>query len=413
VGAVIAAVVGEYTSAGFQCTESSSYCVAVWGEFAFSLSNVFETYFKPWELPLFLVLGAIIGLISVGIAYLILLIGTMYRRFPSKLSQLMQVSLVFTLTIIFFSLCSVPFECEVETMEFPIGSSLCPPGQFNPVASLLLDSPLTAIRSLFSPRTDFASLVLLATFFITLIPLVFTAAGLSVPAGLFIPLVLCGSLLGRFFGTVLPATSPAVYAICGAASLLSGVSRMTLWVGVVMIESSSQIELSIPIILAVVSSKFVSDSLMHDSLYERAIRAKKIRFLPPVESKKSSNRSVQDVMTSPVIAVIFDSETVSSICTLLNQFRFRSFPVVSLNGDVLGMVSRETLGIACEAIQSEQTADSEMSVTPIARSTVIRISPTESFDTAYFLFTTLGLSMLMVTDDSNRLVGVLTRTDMA
>jgi len=178
-----------------------------------------------------------------------------------------------------------------------------------------------------------------------LIGLLFVS-GLPVPAGQFIPLVLRGGLIGKFLGILRSAVSPGVYAIADAAGLLSGVSRMTVWVEVLMIESTAQIELTIPILLSVVSSKFVSDLLMPDPLYERLIAAIGVRYLPPQDDpavfKKLENKLVRD-SASHTVVVVREVEERERIETALNRTGFQIVPFVTDGGNVVGTISRNRL----------------------------------------------------------------------
>jgi len=294
-------------------------------------------------------------------------------------------------------------------LELQISSFLCSDeNSFNPIALFLLEDPQLSIRSLFTAPADtigFGIGYLAIAFAASLIGLG-VMCGLPVPAGQFIPLVLTGSLFGRIIGTVFRADSPGVYAIAGAGALLAGVSRMTVWIAVVMIESSAQIELTIPVVLAIVSAKLVADWLMPHALYERIIEEKGIRYLNPSDDviviKKFSEKKVRHIMTTSVV-VLYETESIDRIQTVLNRTTYQLFPVLSHHGYVLGTVSRASL----ESLK----ADSLDQVT-LTRNGAVTVSESASALRAYHLFTHLGLGILIVTDDSNRLSGIITRENL-
>lgn len=66
--------------------------------------------------------------------------------------------------------------------------------------------------------------------------------------------------------------------VIGAASMMSGYTRLTYAIVVLMLEASDSFELAIPMFLAVWSSNIVG-SLLTTSLFEREIRGKQMPFL--------------------------------------------------------------------------------------------------------------------------------------
>jgi chloride channel 7 len=71
-------------------------------------------------------------------------------------------------------------------------------------------------------------------------------AVLSLVQGLFIPCLLSGATVGRFYGQVLKATlfphiDPGIYALLGAASMLGGMARIIVSAAVILTESAEGI----------------------------------------------------------------------------------------------------------------------------------------------------------------------------
>ena len=89
--------------------------------------------------------------------------------------------------------------------------------------------------------------------------------GVAVPSGLFVPGMLIGGGLGRCVGELVHVAGgaganadPGLYALVGAAGVLGGVTRMTMSLAVIILEISNDIDLIIPIMLAVGIAKQVS-----------------------------------------------------------------------------------------------------------------------------------------------------------
>ena len=72
--------------------------------------------------------------------------------------------------------------------------------------------------------------------------------------------MLTGSAIGRLAGELLrllgaSGVDPGLYALVGAAGMLSGVTRMTISLTVILLEVSSDIQLLMPIMIAILCAK--------------------------------------------------------------------------------------------------------------------------------------------------------------
>ena len=114
-----------------------------------------------------------------------------------------------------------------------------------------------------------------------------------------------GCALGRMFGhfvenRFIRDIRPSTYAIIGAASILSGYTRLSFSLAVIMLETTENVSLFLPIISALFVS-FGIGRLFNRSLYEGSVKAKNIPFL--VEEVPEVNRHLTAVklMSSPVM----------------------------------------------------------------------------------------------------------------
>ena len=108
--------------------------------------------------------------------------------------------------------------------------------------------------------------------------------GMKVPAGLFIPSLCMGAIVGRVVGIgmeqfvfsyhdALPwffegkcsqdesCITPGLYAMVGAAAVLGGVTRMTVSLIVFMFELTGGVRYIVPLMAASMASKWVGDAL--------------------------------------------------------------------------------------------------------------------------------------------------------
>mmetsp|Transcript_8099 Transcript_8099/g.5763 ORF Transcript_8099/g.5763 Transcript_8099/m.5763 type:complete len:134 (+) Transcript_8099:1202-1603(+) len=118
--------------------------------------------------------------------------------------------------------------------------------------------------------------------------------GTAVPAGLFLPGILIGCSLGRMLALLIETNlvnhtevQPATYAIIGAASVLAGYSRLSFSLAVIMLETTENVNLFLPIIFTLFIS-FGVGRLFNRSMYASAVNFKNIPFL--VEHVPKCNR---------------------------------------------------------------------------------------------------------------------------
>lgn len=101
-----------------------------------------------------------------------------------------------------------------------------------------------------------------------------TTYGCAIPAGLFFPGLLIGASLGEFVGRVLVAVSwlaptdksITVYSVVGGVAILAGYCRLSFCLAVLLMETTQDVNLFIPMLLAVICSKGVGD-MLDKSLY--------------------------------------------------------------------------------------------------------------------------------------------------
>lgn len=197
--------------------------------------------------------------------------------------------------------------------------------------------------------------------------------GLQIPAGIILPSMALGALSGRAVGIImeiwvanhpsflpfascepdLPCITPGTYAIIGAAATLAGVTRMTVSIVVIMFELTGALTYVLPIMIAVMLSKWVGDAFSRRGIYESWIHFNAYPFLDNnAEGAESLTQSIPDVPASQVMTRIEDlvvltaaGHTIASLAAVLDAHPCRGFPVVSDPRDavLLGYISRAEL----------------------------------------------------------------------
>ncbi|KAK2756746.1 hypothetical protein FQN54_005192 [Arachnomyces sp. PD_36] len=203
--------------------------------------------------------------------------------------------------------------------------------------------------------------------------------GLDIPAGIILPSVAIGALYGRALGIAMemwqraypdlflfsncepdtPCVTPGIYAIIGAASALGGVTRMTVSIVVIMFELTGALTYVIPIMIAVMLSKWCGDTFSKRGIYESWIHFNQYPFLDHKEDTAPPDVPVSQIMTSidDLTVIPATGHTVQSLRDLLSTHRYRGFPVVLdiSNPVLLGYISRNELSYALSNATSSKS----------------------------------------------------------
>ncbi|XP_038631508.1 H(+)/Cl(-) exchange transporter 5 isoform X1 [Scyliorhinus canicula] len=297
------------------------------------------------------------------------------------------------------------------------------------------------------------ALALLFKIFIT----IFTF-GMKVPSGLFIPSMAVGAIAGRLLGVGMEqlayyhhdwiifrgwcspgadCITPGLYAMVGAAACLGGVTRMTVSLVVIMFELTGGLEYIVPLMAAAMTSKWVSDAIGREGIYEAHIRLNGYPFLEAKE--EFTHRTLaMDVMRPrrndpPLTSLTQDGMKVEDVETIINETTYSGFPVIVSKESqrLVGFVLRRDLIISIENGRQRQDGIVSTSLiyftehppvqlpnNPAALKlrSVLDLSPFTVTDHTPMeivvdIFRKLGLRQCLVTHNG-RLLGIITKKDI-
>lgn len=159
--------------------------------------------------------------------------------------------------------------------------------------------------------------------------------GIKLPAGIFIPSLVVGACFGRIVGLLVqwlqwtephlnyfswcPASEgacivPGIYAMVGAAATLSGVTRTTVSLAVIMFELTGTLRYSIPVMVSILVAKTLADWLEHRGIYDLVIDLSGLPYLNDKETFSWSGTSVRDAMDTSIEYISLQQEnTVESL----------------------------------------------------------------------------------------------------
>ena len=216
--------------------------------------------------------------------------------------------------------------CKPPTYRYPVrdgnanAASLehrCP--YYQQTATLSFQFTEDVIKGFFHNQSDYGKIPLLVYFLCTFFVACITY-GIAVPSGLFVPCILMGSAFGRLWGEYMrdwfgPSIRPDVYALIGAAAMLSSVTRITITITVILFETTGQLFMIMPIMGTVLLSKWIADHF-NISLYDMHVELKCVPFVEPDPPKVMVGMLAGEVMTTPCVAM-HEVESVATVIELL------------------------------------------------------------------------------------------------
>ncbi|KAK7736303.1 chloride channel [Cytospora paraplurivora] len=275
--------------------------------------------------------------------------------------------------------------------------------------------------------------------------------GLQIPAGIILPSMAIGALFGRAVGIIMeiwvhkhpafilfgqcepdiPCINPSTYAIIGAAATLAGVTRMTVSIVVIMFELTGALTYVLPIMIAVMISKWVGDAFSRRGIYESWIHFNQYPFL---DNSDENVAAIPDISAGQIMTRIEDlvvltatGHTIASLAGVLETQPYRGFPVVSdpREAVLLGYISRAELSYNLATASRSLPPETEtffshqpladprttLDLRPWMDQTPITLPSRSSLHLAVSYFQKLGLRYVLFSD-RGVLQGLMTKKDV-
>nr|XP_045368789.1 H(+)/Cl(-) exchange transporter 7 isoform X1 [Camelus bactrianus] len=395
------------------------------------------------EIPIFIamgVLGGVLGAVFNALNYWLTMFRIRYIHRPCL--QVIEAMLVAAVTAtVAFVLIYSSRDCQPlqgSSVSYPL-QLFCADGEYNSMAAAFFNTPEKSVVSLFHDPPGSYNPMTLGLFTLVYFFLACWTYGLTVSAGVFIPSLLIGAAWGRLFGISLSYITgaaiwadPGKYALMGAAAQLGGIVRMTLSLTVIMMEATSNVTYGFPIMLVLMTAKIVGDVFI-EGLYDMHIQLQSVPFLHWEAPVTSHSLTAREVMSTPVTC-LRRREKVGVIVDVLSNTmsNHNGFPVVEAADDTQVFVERSNVGLVRRRLRLKDFRDAYPRFPPIQsihvsqdeRECTMDLSefmnpspytvPQEaSLPRVFKLFRALGLRHLVVVDNRNQVVGLVTRKDLA
>ncbi|KAJ7065210.1 Cl-channel protein [Mycena amicta] len=276
--------------------------------------------------------------------------------------------------------------------------------------------------------------------------------GMMIPAGIFLPTIAIGACLGRAMGILtqglhrayplawifqscppdpsIRCISPGFYSVIGASAMLGGVTRMTISLVVILFELTGALSHVLPIMISVMTAKWVGDAFGKDGgIYAAWIAMRGYPWLPPVDYQDKKRQDIGAQLMRPLdrLVVIQDQdETVARIDALLNEHDFHGFPVARQQV-FLGFVTRDKLRSALVPLLAEDNPDrsrkcifsqrgsssndDQVDLSSLLEEAVLQLRPEVPKELVVGMFQKFNLRQIIFTT-KGRLIGMTTRRDV-
>jgi len=420
--------------------------------------------YQLWELPIFLGLGIIGGLL-----------GALYNHVNYKLTvfrmryinhrwlRVVEVMIVSAITATAgFLMVYLISDCKPlgnDPTSNPI-QMYCDDGEYHVIGAIWFQTPEQSVRSLFHDPPGSHKLSTLAIFFVAYFFLNCWTYGLSISSGVFIPTLLTGAAWGRLIGSIIEMLipehglgDPGKYALLGAAAMLGGVVRMTISLAVILIEATGNLTYGFPIMVVLMVAKWVGD-YFNEGLYDIHIQLAGVPLIGWEPPPLSATTYASEVMSFPVFT-LSTRVNVGQVVDLLKSNSHNGFPVVNESvdpisgsrtfGKIRGIILRSELvvllenkifnelynewegrvnmGVFREAYPrypdisqvhvSPEEREYHMDLSPFMNPTPSTVLSSTSLPQMFRIFRAIGLRHMVVLNDNNEVVGMITRKDLA
>eukprot|EP00644_Phytophthora_capsici_P013361 jgi/Phyca11/507624/fgenesh2_kg.PHYCAscaffold_29_\ len=267
------------------------------------------------EIPLYMLMGGILGFLCVAMIKLLRVIAEA-RRDLRKSSEAWKRALVewldpFVVAVLCGTLTYVPGEVAHSTTIYTL-------------STLFTESELPGAWYKFS---KFYTLSVLSVIFMFLLPV---CISLKIPTGVWVPTFISGAAFGRLFGetlsTLFPSigATPGAYALAGAAAFGSAATK-AVSVAVITLEITGEMSLILPIFCAVLAAMATSSLFSERSVYDTLLIVSGTPFLPILDFEPDACAGdIVEVFT----VYVSKKTTVARLLLALHRLPNQDIPVV-------------------------------------------------------------------------------------
>ena len=335
---------------------------------------------SPWELPAYLVLGLLAGIISA------LYIRAIYKAHD-----------------IFHELSVPPWVKPVIA-----GAIVGAVGIFLPQIFGVGYSTIEAILAGIPMSFGLLIALVIAKLLMTAI-----SVGGGFQGGVFAPSLFLGAALGAAFGTFMQALIPGVtiappaFAMVGMAAVLAGTVHAPLTAIILLFEMTNDYRIILPLMFAVAISLIVSQRIQHDSVYTLGLARKGVRLQRGRDVEVLDTIAVSEIMRTNT-ETLREADPLATAVDVFAQTRHHGLPVVDERGELYGILTVQ------DVERADLVSHKNLTIGQACTREMLTAFPDETMGTALRRMGARDIGRLPVVARDNRrqLLGVLRRVDL-
>lgn len=295
---------------------------------AFSIPEY--TLVSPWELLLYVAMGILMAVASVGFSRLLYLSEDVWDKvkFPEYLKPILGGLLLGVVGILSPKI-----------------------GGFPRVFGVGYDSITEAL---------FGEMFLKLTFGLFLLKLLATiiTLGSGGSGGIFAPSLFMGAMLGEAFGqianTIFPAVTapPGAYALVGMSAFFTGAAHAPVTSILILFELTGNYQIILPLMLASVTSTMVSRVLSPESIYTLKLTRRGVHLQEGKDIDVMQTITVREAMSTD-LDVVSPDLSLGELAQEFQRSHHHGFPVVDDEGLLVGVVTIQDLDRSLESGASD------------------------------------------------------------
>jgi len=345
-------------------------------------------YQSPLELPMFMLLGLVAGLISV--LFIKILYGFEDLFAKIKVKPYLKPAIGGLILAIIGILIPHVLGVGYDLIRFSVN----------------MDTRLLEVTGI----TLFGTLILLLILKIVATSITLGSGG---SGGVFAPSLFIGAMLGGAFGLGMHAILPegartwGAFALVGMGAFFAGASRATLTSIVIVLELTGDYKFILPLMLACVVSDGVARLIHSQTIYTEKLRRRGIRFTQEMEVNVLETISVEEAMIKNP-KTITEDVTVGKIANSMIFTGYHGFPVLNLKGELVGIITQEDIRKALKEGKHNLTAKD------LETKSMILTYPDENLNKVLDKMVSYKIGRLPVVKryDEKKLIGLVTRSDI-
>ncbi|GGF77457.1 chloride channel protein [Azorhizobium oxalatiphilum] len=237
------------------------------------------------------------------------------------------------------------------------------------------------------------------------------ALGSGTSGGVLAPLLIFGGALGAVVGQVLPPADAGFWSLLGMAAMMGGTMRAPLTATLFAMELTGDYRAALPLLVACGIAYATTVLLLKRSILTEKIARRGLHITREYHTDPFDQTRVRDVMVGEVDTLPADWSVGAALDHFMAEgHRHKSYPVVSQDRQVLGMVSRADVLLWLREGEGLDRA------TPLAEriddAGLVVAGPDELVSHVADRMAQTGTGRVPVIDAHHRLVGLVARKDL-